>query len=335
MLLLFSNFYLAASQLLMQTQKNQSLLQKYQECKMNIKMDDIIAFVCVAEVGGFIAAAEELCITPSALSRRIKKLEDELGATLLDRTTRSVSVSTIGQEFLPEAIRMVEGFYRTLSDITDLIQVRRGSVRIACNNTVSDTILPEVLSVYREKNPEIKIKVIENSSPEVRESVLRGEAELGITTMTESHNDLDFQPLFEDSLLVICRIDHPLAQYKNVTWNDIKNLNYIHLRRESGTKLLLEKTLGSTFSELTGDIEVSHTSALLRMVANGLGVSATPSLVWYKRTDTELVSLPVSEPRVSRTIGIVTRRHRSLSPAAQRLRKCCIQVMKNSPELIH
>ena len=83
----------------------------------DITLGDVTAFVLVAQMGSFALAAEELLITQSALSRRIKKLEDSLGGTLLDRTTRSVSVSTLGKEFLPSAIRIVDDFHRSLDDI--------------------------------------------------------------------------------------------------------------------------------------------------------------------------------------------------------------------------
>ena len=297
---------------------------------MNIKMDDIIAFVRVAEVGGFVAAAEELHITPSALSRRLKKLEDELGATLLDRTTRSVAVSTIGREFLPEAIRMVDDFNRSLKNVSDLVLVRKGSINVACNNTLSDTLLPEILAIYRHENPDIRIKVNEGSSPDALEWVLRGEAELALAQLGQWHPDLDFEPLIEDRFVAICRNDHPLAKEQAVTWADLKKENYVHLRRGSGTKALLERSLGVGFAELTGDIEVGHSAALLRVIGKGLGIAAIPTLVWYKRTDLELVALPVTEPIVSRNLGIVTRRGRSLSPAAERFKQCSYQIMKES-----
>ncbi|MEM7124671.1 MAG: LysR family transcriptional regulator, partial [Pseudomonadota bacterium] len=111
---------------------------------MHIKLDDLQAFVTIAEFGGFARASDELNITQSALSRRIKKLEDALGARLLDRTTRRVSVSTVGEEFLPEAMRIVDEFNQSLSDIRDLIQVRTGTVAISTNMTVADTLLPEI-----------------------------------------------------------------------------------------------------------------------------------------------------------------------------------------------
>ena len=102
---------------------------------MQISLDDVIAFVRIAKLGSFKEAAEELYVTQSALSRRIKKLEDMLGARLLDRTTRRVSMTVIGKDFLPDAERMIEDFEKSVGDIVDVIQMRAGLVKVATNMT--------------------------------------------------------------------------------------------------------------------------------------------------------------------------------------------------------
>ena len=154
---------------------------------MQIKLDDLQAFVFIAQAGGFAGAANELNVTQSALSRRIKKLEEALGARLLDRTTRRVSVSTVGAEFLPEAKRIVDEFDKSLNDVRELIQVRTGSVSIATNMTVADTLLPQIISQFRGENPNIRVHLNESSSPDALERVLRREAELAIAQFGEGH----------------------------------------------------------------------------------------------------------------------------------------------------
>ena len=115
----------------------------------DITLGDITAFVQVARLESFALAAEELHVTQSALSRRIKKLEASLGGSLLDRTTRSVSVSRLGLEFLPKANRIVEDFHRSLDDINEIVKVRRGIVSFSCNMTISDTLLPDILETFK------------------------------------------------------------------------------------------------------------------------------------------------------------------------------------------
>ena len=297
---------------------------------MQIKLDDVQAFVAVAELSSFARAADELNITQSALSRRIKKLEDILGARLLDRTTRSVSVSIVGEEFLPEANRIVAEFQQSLSDLHDLIQVRTGSVAMSTNMTVADTLLPDIIAQFKEENPRVRLRLTESSSPNALDRVLRRESELAIAQFGEGHPELDFEPLFEDRFVLVCHKDHPLARKSKLTWKEIEPHNFIRMRTGSGTTNLLNRTLGEKLKYLSGDIEIGHFNALLALVGKNLGVSAIPTLVQLKRTDLDLVVRPVTDPDISRTLGIVTNRGRSLSPAGEALRDTCRRVLLRS-----
>jgi len=302
---------------------------------MQIKLDDLQAFVAVSEFGGFARAADALNITQSALSRRIKKLEEALGARLLDRTTRRVSVSTVGQEFLPEAHRIVEEFNQSLNDIRDLIQVRTGSVSIASNMTLADTLLPEIISQFKTQSPNVRVRLSESSSPGALERVLRREAELAIAQYGEGHPDLDYEPLFEDRFVLISHRDHPLAGTRNLTWEDVAAHNFIKMRAGSGTTNLLERSLGEKIRFLSGDLEVGHFNALLGFVGQNLGVSVIPTLVQLKRLDLDLAATPISDPVISRSLGIVTYKGRSLSPAGELLRRTSREVLSRAaPDLL-
>ena len=140
---------------------------------MQITVDDIMAFVKVAEYRSFNRAADELGITQSALSRRLKKLEDNLGSKVLDRTTRKIGLTVVGNEFLPMATRMVSDFEKSLSDIIDVIQIRAGIISMSSNMTIADTLLPEVLSRFGDAYPNIQIRITEDSSPATVERIIR------------------------------------------------------------------------------------------------------------------------------------------------------------------
>lgn len=288
---------------------------------MKISLNEIEAFIAVAEYESFNSAASKLGITQPALSRRIKKLEDTLGTKLLDRSTRKISVSIVGEEFLPEARRMIHSFEKSIDDIEELIQTRTGSVSFAPNITIAETILPSVIEAFRKKSPHIRLKIMEGASPEVQSRVLHREAEFAIGQFAGEHPELEFEPLMDDEFLLVCHKEHPLAQKEQIEWSDIKSHNFIKLHSEKGTLSILEHELGEQIDNLSGDIQVGHFNALLGCVGQNLGVSAVPTLVKMKRPDLDLVTRPITSPSVSRKIGIITLRGRSLSPGAESLRK--------------
>lgn len=296
----------------------------------DITLDDIAAFVTVARLESFALAAEELHITQSALSRRIKKLELSLGASVLDRTTRSVSVSTLGLEFLPQARRIVEDFNRSLDDINEVVKVRKGVVSLSCNMTISDTLLPEIIEKFKLAHPDIRVRVHEDSSPQTLEKVLTGQSELALAQFGEGHPDLCFDALIEDHFVIACHRDHPLATSGATTWEEVKDEQFILLRIESGTRKILQRHLGDRYDQLSNDLQVGHFHSQLGLVGRGIGIAAVPELIHRSRKDLDLAMVPISEPTVSRELGIVTYRGRALSPAAERFRDIAASVMRFS-----
>lgn len=297
---------------------------------MQIKFDDVEAFVAVAELGSFNRAADALGITQSALSRRLKKLEESLGARLLDRTTRKVAVSVVGEEFLPEARRMIEDLEKSLRDMRDLVQARKGSIAVASNMTIADTVLPKIVARFRRENPNVRVSVTESSSPQALDRVFRREAELAIAQFGEGRPELAFEPLVVDRFVLVCHRDNALAERDHVAWSDLEPHNFIRMRAASGTTKLLERSLQDKMRFLSGDIEVGHFNALLGFVGQNLGVSAIPTLVNLKRPDLDLVTRPIIEPEVSRALGLVTQADRSLSPAGQRFRDLCAEMLRTA-----
>ena len=293
----------------------------------DITLGDISAFVLVARLESFALAAEELLVTQSALSRRIKKLESSLGAPLLDRTTRSVSVSRLGLEFLPQAERIVNDFHRSLDDINQIVKVQKGVVAFSCNMTISDTLLPEILARFKEAYPEVRIRVHEDSSPQAIEKVINGQSELALAQLGEAHPELDFEAMIDDRFVIACHKSHPLSKAKSTTWEDVKDEQFILLRSESGTRKILQRYLGAKYDVIANDMQVGHFHSQLGLVGKAIGIAAIPSLVRLSRKDLELATIPISNPTMRRKLGIVTFKGRSLSPAAEELRKVARTIM--------
>jgi len=291
-------------------------------------LSEIKAFETVARLGSFALAAEELHITQPAISRRIRKLEETLGARLLDRTTRSVRVSKLGQEFLPKARRIVEDFHQLLDDINERVQVRKGIVSFSCNMTISDTLLPRILEEYKAAHPDIRIRVHEDSSPQAMEKVRIGQSELALAQFGDGHPELEFETLINDQFVLACHASHPLARAGCTTWQEIVGEQLIFLRSESGTRRLLKRNLGALFDSFSIDFEVGHFHSQLGLVGIGAGIAAIPTLIRISRKDLDLATIPIAKPTVCRQLGIVTYNGRSLSPAAEQLRAIARSVMR-------
>ena len=285
---------------------------------MDYELQDIRSFVKIAELGSFHEAADALHLSQPALSRRIKKLEDGLGTPLLERTTRRVGLTSVGRDFLPKARRLLDDFEDSILSIRELAERQTGQVTLACIPTAAFYFLPSVIRQYNEHYPKIRIRLLDLSANDGLEAVLRGEADFGINMLSGQHPDIEFVPLVQEQFVLACRRDHALAGRSSVSWAELVEHRLIGVGRLSGNRVLLDHALSARGIRPKWFYEVQHLSTSLGMVEAGLGVSAMPSLAMPAADHPTLVSVPLSDPEVTRTLGLVSRRGASLSPAAEK-----------------
>src|ERR1051325_2913014 len=144
---------------------------------MKVDMLGVEAFIAVADAGGFTRAADQLHITQTALSRRIQRFEDFLGVALFERTTRSVALTRLGADFLPQARRLLGDLRGALAEIRETGKALRGDRTIPRVPNVGVPLLPAILERYAQLHPANRVRILDHSSSGVAEAVLRREAE--------------------------------------------------------------------------------------------------------------------------------------------------------------
>lgn len=284
---------------------------------MKIDFDGVQAFVAVADLSGFGKAARELHITQTALTRRIQKLEAYLGLKLLDRTTRSVDLTPVGRDFLPQARAIVQEMTSAVERLKDLSQHARGTLALACIASVSSHVLPELLKTYGERYPGNRVRLLDGSSTEVRDAVLGGQAELGIAVQGDAHPQLAEAPLFADPLVFVCRAPHPLHARKSVTWDDMRGIALVGVSSFVATRVFLDYQLARRGIRLERSIEVQHHATAVNLVAAGLGGAILPASVLREGDRPGVRRIPLVQPVVRRKVVLLRTVRGSLSPAAQ------------------
>lgn len=284
----------------------------------NVDLSDLHAFISVAELGSFSEAADRLNLSQSALTRRIQKLEDTLGVTLLQRSTRRVELTTVGRSFLPKARDVLSGLDAALLSIGEIAERRSGQVSIACVPTAAYYFLPAVIKAFNVWYPKIRIRIIDEGATAVLQSVINGDAELGLNLLGAQEPEVTFEPLLEDPFVLACREDHPLAQRQAVRWGELVDFPFVTVSKQSGNRLILDLGLANQELRPKWFYEVQHLSMSLGLVEAGLGVAALPRLAMPRDNHPVLVSRPLIDPVLTRTMGIILRRGAKLSPAAQK-----------------
>ncbi|MCX2862928.1 MULTISPECIES: LysR family transcriptional regulator [unclassified Roseateles] len=286
---------------------------------INFDLNDLLAFRAVAELGNFRRAAEAVHISQPAFSRRIDKLEQALGVKLLDRTTRRVSLTAVGRDFARKVQQLLDELDNTLLGIRGVSATRMGEVSIACVPSTVYYYLSRVIGRYRERYPKIRLKVFDAGAGAVLDAVARGEVDFGLNFIGSQEPDIEFHALLEERFVAACRRDHPLARKRQVAWHELAAYDYIAVAKNSGNRLLLDQALAGVAGLPEAVYETQHVTTTLGLVEAGLGVAAVPSLAMPDKSHPLLVSVPLVEPAVSRHVGLIRRKGRSLSPAAQQL----------------
>ena len=286
---------------------------------INFDLNDLLAFRAVAELSNFRKAAESVHLSQPAFSRRIEKLEQSLGVRLLERTTRRVTLTAVGRDFERKVRDLLDELDATLLGIRGVAATRMGEVTVACVPSTVYYYLSEVIRRYHERSPKVRVKVLDAAANEVLAAVARGEADFGLNFIGAQEGELEFEPIVEERFVAACRRDHPLARQRKVTWAQLCEHDYISVGRSSGNRVLLDQALAGFASRPQPIYEVQHVTTTLGLVEAGLGIAAVPSMAMPGPEHPLLISLPLVDPVVTRSVGLIRRRGRSLSPAAQQL----------------
>lgn len=286
---------------------------------LNFDLPDLLAFRAVAEIGNFRRAAESVHLSQPAFSRRIDKLEQALGVRLLERTTRRVGLTAVGREFARKVAQWLDELDGTLLAVRGVAATRMGEVTVACVPSTVYYHLSQVIGRYRERYPKLRVRVFDAGASEVLAAVARGEADFGLNFIGSQEPEIEFRTLLEERFVAACRRDHPLAKRRQVSWADLAAHDFINVAKTSGNRLLLDQALAGIAVRPEGLYETQHVTTQLGLVEAGLGVAAVPSLAMPGKDHPLLVSIPLVDPVVTRRVGLIRRKGRTLSPAAQQL----------------
>lgn len=287
--------------------------------RINLEVGELQAFIAVAEKSSFKAAAESLFISQPALSRRIEKLEECLQARLLERTTRHVSLTDDGRQFLVHAEAVIEELELAMQGMAERTVQRKGHITVACVPSVANQLLPKVLKEFSKTYPAVRLRIIDESAKDVLDSVINGIADFGVNFIGTQEADIDFKAIYTEHYVLTMRNDHRLAGEQSVSWSDLAGEKLVSVSQSSGNRMLIDNALARVTQRPSIQYEINHVAGAISLVAAGLGIAVLPGLAMAKDVHPQLVSVPLTDPDITRTLGLITRKGSKLQPAAQAL----------------
>ncbi|MDX3059529.1 LysR substrate-binding domain-containing protein [Streptomyces sp. NE06-03E] len=280
-------------------------------------------FVAVAEARHFTRAAEEVHVSQPSLSQQIKALENELGAELFSRARGNIALTDAGEALLPLARRILADADTARHEVQELVQLRRGRIRLGATPSVCTGLLPDVLRAFHGAHPGIQLLIEEGGSHDLVRQLARGALDLALLVLPlpAASPALTTVELLHEDLVVVSSESRPAPGRKgSVHIADLENEPLVMFRHGYDLRELTVAACRAEGFEPSFTVEGGEMDAVLGFVRAGLGIAVVPRMVAV-RAGQGLRTTPLASPGLRRTIALAHRSDVEPPRAARELQR--------------
>jgi LysR family carnitine catabolism transcriptional activator len=285
---------------------------------MNITSRQLKAFVLTARHQSFSRAAEQLFITQSGMSVLVRELETQLGVRLFERTTRKVSLTQFGTQFLPIADRSLRELEEAAAKLSRSAAAANDCLSIGAAPFPAAEIMPHAISAYATLNPRLHIQMVDAERPRLIEMVQSEKIDVAVLIGSQDEpRGTRKTSLARFALMLICPADGRRELPLEVCWAEIAGLRLVGLPREFPIQQLVDEQLARAGRSAPADLTCNYIETQIAMVEAGVGVAVTPTSAASACVKRKLTMHALVDPVVWTDFCWVTNRSRELSPHAE------------------
>ena len=278
-----------------------------------MQISQISAFLTIAELESFSLAAERLHITQPAVSKRIRQLEQNMNTVLFDRIGKRSILTPDGKAFLPHAERIFHEIKTYKSSLSQQHDKPTGILSLATSHHIGLHRLPQVLRDFKIKYPQVDLELHFMDSEDACVAIANNELELAVVTLPEQADDrLNLEPVWIDAMEIVLAPDHPLAQFERIDKNRLLDYPAILPSMGTFTRKIINGYFATGKDRMKIVLETNYLETIKVMVSANLGWSMLP----VSMLDNALVGKRLEGLEIRRSLGIVTRKKRTLSPSS-------------------
>ncbi|MDX2850373.1 LysR family transcriptional regulator [Actinacidiphila glaucinigra] len=291
-----------------------------------MQLQQLVYFLAVSDTLHFTRAAERVHVAQPSLSQQIKALERELGANLFSRARGNIALTDAGEALLPLARRIIADTETATQEVQELVQLRRGRVRLGATPSLATGLLPDVLRDFHDRYPGIRLVVEEGGSRDLVRELASGSLDLALIVLPlQSHDPaLDATPLLHEDLVVVTAADAPPPSAgPTIRVGDLRDRPLVMFRNGYDLRELTVSACRAAGFEPRFAIEGGEMDAVLGFVEAGLGPAVVPSMVAGRRP--RLRTTPFEAPGLQRTVALAHRKDAEPPRAARELRRVLLE----------
>lgn len=275
-------------------------------------------FCKVIELKSFSKAGHAVHLSQPTVSSHIKDLEMYFGTKLVDRLARQTLPTKAGELLYGYAHQLMTLQKTTEAAMAEFTGQIKGKLIIGGSTIPGGYLLPQIIGKFSKSYPDVNIRLVVADTSEVINMTLAGRIEMGIVGALNSDKQIDQKPLTRDNLCLVVPKEHPWAQRKQVSMDELMEAPFVVREQGSGTlrwlQLMLQKH-GRSISDLRVVAEMGSTEAVRQAIKNGLGVSILSAIAVADEVKSgQLKPLLIAGVDLKRKFYLTTHKHRTLSP---------------------
>ena len=284
-------------------------------------INQLEVLIAVAREKSFSRAADVLGRTQPAVSQAVRRLEQEIGEKLFDRSSKDGTLTAAGELLVDYARQMMNLRHAANTALREMRNLQSGKVTISANEHTVFYLLP-VIEEFRRRHPSIKIEVQRGVASRIPEQITAREVELGVISFKPNDASLRSISVMNDELLLVVAQGHRLAGKTSVSIRDLGDETFIAHNALSPYRKRVIETFDKFDTRLNICIELPSLEAIKRLVETGVGIALVPKLSAKSEVSTgQLVGLSVKEMKLERKLNIIYRKNSVLSHASQEFLK--------------
>jgi DNA-binding transcriptional LysR family regulator len=274
-------------------------------------------FLRVVEEGSFSKAADRVFRTQPAVSIAIRRLEEEIGAPLFDRSQKTPTLTEAGEVVYDYAQRIVALRDQAREAVAELRTLQRGRVRIGANESTSLYLLPQVILEYRERHPDVRVEIYRHVSERLPREVLDRNVDFALMAFEPIDRDLESFPVLKDELVLILSPDHPLAKRNSVTVAELGAEPFLAHNVQTASRNKVIEVFAQHNTPLNITLELATVETIKKFVQLKIGLAFVPRMCVREELERgTLATVPVQGLTYYRTLWATHRRNMTFSHAS-------------------
>jgi DNA-binding transcriptional LysR family regulator len=272
-----------------------------------LRIQQIRQFLITAQTGNFRAAASGTFRSQAAVSAAMREMEKQIGGELFEKGRRA-KLTPLAENLRPLFQELLTVYDHVISEARSLAQAESGAVSLAVVPVLAEEWLPNFVHDFVSEFPQVRVRATDLRSPLIRALVADGTIDIGVAGAAPENPKLNFYPIAADDFGVLCHPSHAFARQRSISWSALRGERFIG--NDS-----MEALRGQGLGDLIENPAITVTSrvTLMSCVRSGLGFTIVPMLTKAEEK-LGLKFIPLRSPRITRTLGIFTRRSQTMLP---------------------